>query len=272
MPDAELSARAAAGDLRNESVLLAQVRRMLKDERAQPPGHGVRRQLARLPALRRAQRGRSRALSRVQQRAARGDVRGADPVHQRRRSATTARCSTCCTAATRSPIPFWRSTTGCREVNGSADEWVRIDNARDYQRGGLLPMAAFLTQNSPGLRTSPVKRGYWVARRVLGEVIPPPPPTVPGAAKGRGQAGPAAAGRCWRSIATIRVLVVPCAVRFVRADVRRLRPGRRNADERPGRPRRRHAGDVSRRKPGGRPGGSAELHPREPRKRLFGQP
>jgi hypothetical protein len=37
----------------------------------------------------------------------------------------------------------------------------------------------FLTQNAPGLRTSPVKRGYWVARRVLGEVIPPPPPVVP---------------------------------------------------------------------------------------------
>src|SRR5262249_28599301 len=31
----------------------------------------------------------------------------------------------------------------------------------------------------PGLRTSPVKRGYWVVRRLLGEVIPPPPPTVP---------------------------------------------------------------------------------------------
>jgi hypothetical protein len=40
-------------------------------------------------------------------------------------------------------------------------------------------MAAFLTQNAPGLRTSPVKRGYWVVRRVLGEVVPPPPPTVP---------------------------------------------------------------------------------------------
>jgi hypothetical protein len=40
-------------------------------------------------------------------------------------------------------------------------------------------MAVFLTQNAPGLRTSPVKRGYWVARRVLGEVIPPPPPVVP---------------------------------------------------------------------------------------------
>jgi hypothetical protein len=40
-------------------------------------------------------------------------------------------------------------------------------------------MAVFLTKNAPGLRTSPVKRGYWVVRRVLGEQIPPPPPGVP---------------------------------------------------------------------------------------------
>jgi hypothetical protein len=40
-------------------------------------------------------------------------------------------------------------------------------------------MSVFLTANAPGLRTSPVKRGYWVVRRVLGEQIPPPPPTVP---------------------------------------------------------------------------------------------
>jgi hypothetical protein len=65
------------------------------------------------------------------------------------------------------------------EVKGAPDHWVRVDHAGDYQRGGLLPMAVFLTQNAPGLRTSPVKRGYWVARRVLGEVIPPPPPVVP---------------------------------------------------------------------------------------------
>jgi mono/diheme cytochrome c family protein len=61
----------------------------------------------------------------------------------------------------------------------SPDRRIRVDNASDYGRGGLLPMAVFLTRNAPGLRTSPVKRGYWVARRVLGEVIPPPPPTVP---------------------------------------------------------------------------------------------
>jgi len=40
-------------------------------------------------------------------------------------------------------------------------------------------MAVFLTQNSPGLRTSPVKRGNWVVQRVLGEIVPPPPPVVP---------------------------------------------------------------------------------------------
>jgi hypothetical protein len=68
---------------------------------------------------------------------------------------------------------------GMPEVKGGANHWERVENARDYQRGGLLPMAVFLTQNAPGLRTSPVKRGYWVARRVLGEVIPPPPPVVP---------------------------------------------------------------------------------------------
>ena len=66
-----------------------------------------------------------------------------------------------------------------RRSAGGPEDWVRVDDARAYGRGGLLPMAVFLTQNAPGLRTSPVKRGYWVARRVLGEVIPPPPPTVP---------------------------------------------------------------------------------------------
>jgi hypothetical protein len=68
---------------------------------------------------------------------------------------------------------------GIPEVRGDADKWTRVDDANRYGRGGLLPMSVFLTQNAPGLRTSPVKRGYWVVRRVLGETIPPPPPTVP---------------------------------------------------------------------------------------------
>ena len=62
---------------------------------------------------------------------------------------------------------------------GGADGWARVDEAHRYERGGLLPMAVFLTQNAPGLRTSPVKRGHWFVTRVLGEHIPAPPPNVP---------------------------------------------------------------------------------------------
>jgi hypothetical protein len=64
-------------------------------------------------------------------------------------------------------------------ATAESEEWVRIEHADKYGRGGLLPMSVFLTANSPGLRTSPVKRGYWVVRRVLGERIPPPPAVVP---------------------------------------------------------------------------------------------
>ena len=60
-----------------------------------------------------------------------------------------------------------------------SNEWVLVDDARRYERGGLLPMSVFLTKNAPGLRTSPVKRGNWVIKRLLGEQVPAPPATVP---------------------------------------------------------------------------------------------
>lgn len=58
-------------------------------------------------------------------------------------------------------------------------QWKRVDGAGRSGRGGILPMAVFLTKNAQALRTSPVQRGYWVARRLLGERIPPPPADVP---------------------------------------------------------------------------------------------
>src|SRR5256885_8069422 len=71
----------------------------------------------------------------------------------------------------------------------SGAEWVHVKNADLYGRGGLLPMSVFLTKNAPGLRTSPVKRGYWVVRRLLGEQIPPPPPKVPELPSDEGKLG-----------------------------------------------------------------------------------
>lgn len=64
-------------------------------------------------------------------------------------------------------------------INSANENWVRVEHADQYGRGGILPMAVFLTRNSPGLRTSPVKRGNWVVKNVLGERIAPPPPNVP---------------------------------------------------------------------------------------------
>ena len=61
----------------------------------------------------------------------------------------------------------------------SAQQWVRWDQAGEHGRGGLLPMAVFLTSNSSGLRTSPVQRGHWLVKQILGEKIPAPPATVP---------------------------------------------------------------------------------------------
>ena len=69
---------------------------------------------------------------------------------------------------------------GVENYQSSNDHlWQRVDHATQMQRGGLISMGVFLTQNSPGQRTSPVKRGYWVVRKLLGEKIPPPPPNVP---------------------------------------------------------------------------------------------
>lgn len=42
-------------------------------------------------------------------------------------------------------------------------------------RGGLMRLGAVLTVTSAPLRTSPVKRGDWVLRRILGTPVPPPP-------------------------------------------------------------------------------------------------
>ena len=50
-------------------------------------------------------------------------------------------------------------------------------------------MSVFLTASSPGLRTSPVKRGYWVVRKLLGERIPPPPAVVPELPKDEANSG-----------------------------------------------------------------------------------
>lgn len=49
----------------------------------------------------------------------------------------------------------------------------------DSPRGGLIGQAAILTLTGTGERTSPVERGVFVLRKLLGNPPPPPPPNVP---------------------------------------------------------------------------------------------
>ncbi len=65
---------------------------------------------------------------------------------------------------------------GIPEVVGHELRRVRVDQ---FARGGLLGMGAILTRTSYPHRTSPVLRGNWMLRNVLGTPTPPPPNDVP---------------------------------------------------------------------------------------------
>jgi len=178
MPDKELLAHAAAGDLHKPEVLSAQTHRMLKDPRVRALAlefGGNWLDFRRFEEANAVDRNRFPTFN--------DNLRQAmfeEPLHflmdefQKDRPVLD--------------MVYGKHTFvnaalarhyGMNDVKATGNEWVRVDNADKYGRGGLLPMAVFLTQNSPGLRTSPVKRGYWVVKRVLGEYIPPPPATVP---------------------------------------------------------------------------------------------
>jgi mono/diheme cytochrome c family protein len=57
----------------------------------------------------------------------------------------------------------------------STDAVEKVDGASAFDRGGALRLGSVLTVTSAPLRTSPVKRGDFVLRRILGTPTPPPP-------------------------------------------------------------------------------------------------
>jgi hypothetical protein len=178
MPDAELLGYAAAGDLHRLEVLTAQARRMLRD----PKVRGLATEFGgnwldfrRFEEHNSVDRARFPTFTNeLRQAMFEEPLRFLTDVAQHDRSVLDLLYAN----DTFVNRPLARHY-GMPELPKGADEWVHVEDARPYGRGGLLPMAVFLTKNAPGLRTSPVKRGYWVVRRVLGEQIPPPPPAVP---------------------------------------------------------------------------------------------
>jgi len=185
MPDQQLMAHANSGELRNPAVLTAEIRRMLKD----PKVRGLATEFAgnwlefrRFENHNGVDRERFPVFNNdLRQAMFEEPVRFIEDVIRNNRSVFDFLYGNYTFVN-----PALARHYGMPEITGSKNTWVRVDEADRYERGGLLPMAAFLTQNSPGLRTSPVKRGYWIAKRVLGDVIPPPPPSVPELPKDEG--------------------------------------------------------------------------------------
>ena len=178
MPDQELLAHAQAGDLQKNDVLIAQVRRMLKDGRVR----GLATEFGG-NWLDFRQFETHNAVDRDRFPSFNNELREAmfqEPIRMVEDAVRNNRSVLDLLYGNYTFVnPALAKHYGMPEVAGNDDTWVRVDDASRYQRGGLIPMSVFLTANSPGLRTSPVKRGYWVVRRVLGETIPPPPAVVP---------------------------------------------------------------------------------------------
>ena len=178
MPDEELLRHAAANDLQKPAVLLAQARRMMKDPRVRGlatefTGNWLAFRLFET----------NNAVDRERFPQFNNDLREAmfqEPIRYVEDTIQNNRSVLDLIYGNYTFVnPVLARHYGIPGVEGDTDHWVRVDDAGKYGRGGLLPMSVFMTQNSPGLRTSPVKRGNWVVQKVLGIRVPPPPPVVP---------------------------------------------------------------------------------------------
>jgi hypothetical protein len=181
MPDDELLAHAAAGDLHRPEVLKVQARRMLRDPRIRGLATefgGNWLDFRRFEEHNSVDRERFPSFTNeLRQAMFEEPIRYLMDLAGRDRSVLDLLYGTDTFVNAVLARHYGLGSSG--ELSRTGSDWRHIVDARSLGRGGLLPMAVFLTKNAPGLRTSPVKRGYWVVRRLLGEQIPPPPPTVP---------------------------------------------------------------------------------------------
>jgi Protein of unknown function (DUF1592)/Protein of unknown function (DUF1588)/Protein of unknown function (DUF1585)/Protein of unknown function (DUF1587)/Protein of unknown function (DUF1595)/Planctomycete cytochrome C len=175
MPDEELLALATSGELRRPEVLESQVRRMLADERSRSLVTNFAGQwlyLRNLDSvipdmrlfpdfddnLRQALRQETELFFESIVRDDRSvlDLIKADYTYLNERLA---------------------KHYGIPHVYGSQFRRVALDEGS--HRGGLLRQGSILTVTSYATRTSPVLRGHWVLKNLVGAPPPPPPPNVP---------------------------------------------------------------------------------------------
>lgn len=212
-PDDELLAVAKAGKLRDEKVLREQVKRMLKDPKVSRFAQeffgqwfGYRDFLAQEQVNRQTFPAFDDALKQAMfeepTRLATHLIQSDKPI--------TDLLNSDATFVNKKLAQHY----GLNFTRKAADDWEQVSGLHAKGRGGVLGMAVFLTKNSQPQRTSPVKRGFWVVHKVLGEHIPPPPPDVAVLPAKESETG----GKTVRQLLKLHVADTKCASCHARFD------------------------------------------------------
>ncbi len=173
VPDSELMALAATGEIKKEKVLQAQIMRMLSDKRSERLGKQFALQWL--------------ELKRIVELSPDPELFGTFTDPLKADMLTEAELFfRDMVSQNRALIEFVKSDD--TYLNGrlathygipgiSGDQFRKV-NVKQYNRGGIFGMGAVLSVTSNPNRTSPVKRGKWVMEAILDTPPPPPPPNV----------------------------------------------------------------------------------------------
>lgn len=171
LPDDELLAKAAAGELSDPSVLRAQVARMLADPRSRALVENFAGQWLMLRELRDA---------RPEDREFDANLREAFQRETELLFASVIEEDLSILTLLDPDYTFLNERLarhyGIDGVTGAYMRRVALD--AESPRRGLLGHGSILTATSVANRTSPVVRGQWILENILGTAVPPPPPGV----------------------------------------------------------------------------------------------
>jgi hypothetical protein len=175
LPDDELRAAADAGKLRDQDVLAAQARRMMKDERTRRLASEFACQWLHIYDFAAHDKKSPAAFPTF------GDLR--DDMYEEairffadlvQRDGSILELLDADHTFLNEPLARHYGIEGV-----SGDQWRRVDGVKQHGRGGILALAATLSKQSGASRTSPILRGNWVCEVLLGEKLLKPPKGVP---------------------------------------------------------------------------------------------